>query len=177
MYDETGVAPKGLRLFASRLILHVIAVKPALAEAFQPVNQGIMPDIIINCFLHRVGNLTVVCHFGKDSGLEFFYGHILWRLGPVKRDFRFYRICGLICTFCLRDCRFCVCTYVILFCFQPCILQSNCGSCLSLCFLCINSDFSASVFSSTFPFISTGLYSGISPAGTQILPLFPATVT
>lgn len=92
MYDETGVAPKGLRLFASRLILHVIAVKPALAEALQPVHQGIMPDIIINRFLHLVANWTIVCHFGKDSGLELFDGHILWTFGPVYGDFGFLRI-------------------------------------------------------------------------------------
>ena len=35
----------------------------------------------------------------------------------------------------------------------------------------------SATFYCIFTFISTDLYSGISPAGTQIFPLFPATVT
>ena len=58
-------------------------------EALQPVNQRIMPDVVVNGFFHLISYRTIVCHFGKNAGLEFFYGHILWRLGPVYSYFGF----------------------------------------------------------------------------------------
>lgn len=160
-----------------------------------------MPDIVINGFLHLVGYRTIVCHFRKDSGLKLFYGHVLWELGPVYGYLRFFggwfgcgssiRCCTISCFFrsicgairvtyssrnrflyavrihsifqCLRD--------------RSCILLCDSGSSFLFCLVCV---VSLNCCISSFRclcIISTGLYSGISPAGTQILPLFPATVT
>ena len=160
-----------------------------------------MPDIVINGFLHLVGYRTIVCHFRKDSGLKLFYGHVLWGLGPVYGYLRFFggwfgcgssiRCCTISCFFrsicgairvtyssrnrflyavrirsifqCLRD--------------RSCIFSATVAAASSFVWSALSALTVVLVVSGVFAFISTGLYSGISPAGTQILPLFPATVT